>query len=555
MTRGRSARGLLGLVALAGACTMVVELSAVRLVAPYFGASTGVWTNVIGVVLLALSVGYLLGARLAARRRPSDTASTPVRALANAFLLSALFTAWLPAFARPVCSWFMPAGLELDRAAGLFLWGSLASTLILFLAPAVCMGCIGPLAVEVAAARRGISAGAAGGYVLCASTLGSLVGTFATTHLLLPELGVSWTLMAAAGGLAASGLLLGVSVWKGFQGLSPLLALVLTAGAAGAVWGPRASGPPLPAGLELLDRADSPYQTLRVVEDRRVEPALRLLQVNEGLDSFQSVWAPQPGLIGEGFYYDAFALPAWWSRAGGLQQTRWRVVVLGLGAGTTFRVLAGASPPELELELCGIELDAAAVELGRRWFDLGRLARTAPERAVSERVIVGHDARAALRSLGGPFDLAVLDAYAHQVEIPAHLSSIEFLREVRERLSPGGWLAINVGGFAFDDPVVAAVARTAGQAFEQPVLALRIPRSRNFVLFVRRDAAPPRPGEPHFRFDGAVGRAMLPAFALPSAWHWFAPGAGEPLTDDKNPLDQLQAQSLERARAALRHRS
>ena len=45
--------GLLVLVALAGAGTMVVELSAVRVLAPWFGTSTAVWTNVIGVVLLA----------------------------------------------------------------------------------------------------------------------------------------------------------------------------------------------------------------------------------------------------------------------------------------------------------------------------------------------------------------------------------------------------------------------------------------------------------------------------------------------------------------------
>ena len=65
-----SPRGLLLVVALAGGATMVVELGAVRLLAPWFGASSSVWTNVIGVVLAALAVGYTVGARLATGPRP-----------------------------------------------------------------------------------------------------------------------------------------------------------------------------------------------------------------------------------------------------------------------------------------------------------------------------------------------------------------------------------------------------------------------------------------------------------------------------------------------------
>src|SRR5262245_45693578 len=103
------ALGLLLWVALAGAATMSVELSAVRMVSPWFGASSVVWTNVIGVILLALALGYLAGARWAGRKSIE-------LCLALALGASAVFTALLPWLAAPVCRWFMPEGLPLEQA-------------------------------------------------------------------------------------------------------------------------------------------------------------------------------------------------------------------------------------------------------------------------------------------------------------------------------------------------------------------------------------------------------------------------------------------------------
>ena len=48
---------------LAGHAVMSIELTAVRLLAPHFGDSAVVWTNVIGVILVALAVGAWLGGR------------------------------------------------------------------------------------------------------------------------------------------------------------------------------------------------------------------------------------------------------------------------------------------------------------------------------------------------------------------------------------------------------------------------------------------------------------------------------------------------------------
>lgn len=532
-----SAAGWLILVALAGAATLVVELAAVRLLAPWFGASSGVWTNVIGVILLALALGYLVGARLASRPQPE-------RAVGVLLLGAGLNAAWTPALAAPVCAAFLPAGLSLHQAAGLWIWGSLAASLCLFLPPALLLGGVGPLVVEIVALRRGGHAGNAGGRVLCASTLGSLAGTFATTHVLVPRLGLQASFLLAGALLALLGACALLAARRRRAAFaSTALALVALAPAAGDAGALRRPAPP--EGLAVRAERESAYQFLRVVDDSTWGTPLRLLQANEGLDSFQSIWQERTGLFGPGFYYDLFALPAWWAHARG----PWRTLVLGLGAGTAFRVLEGALPEGARAVLSGVEIDPAVVELGREHFELDARAHD---------VVGGQDARLALRASPGEFECVLLDAYANQVEIPAHLCSVEFFGEVRRRLASGGWLAVNAGGFGADDPVLVALGHTLARAFGSCV-ALRVPRARNWVLYARRDGALPRPRAdgacvgPDWEIEGEIPRALLTPLRLPGSAVWFDDDpAALVLSDDLNPMESLQRRSLEEGLERLR---
>ena len=88
---GHGNRALMGLVFLAGIGSMTTEICASRLLAPYFGSSTIVWANIIGMVLASLSIGYWLGGRLA-DRHPS------ARLLGSLVLAGAVL-----AGGRPLC--------------------------------------------------------------------------------------------------------------------------------------------------------------------------------------------------------------------------------------------------------------------------------------------------------------------------------------------------------------------------------------------------------------------------------------------------------------------
>lgn len=527
---------ILGAAGIAGASVMGIELAAVRLLAPWFGTSLPVWTNVIGVLLLGLALGQALGARLCRSLRPA-------RRLGWVLLLGGLSAAALPWLSDDAAQLFLPPELSLEAATGLLTWGSLAAAACLFLAPAVVLGAGAPLAVESLARRDGGdatgAAGRAGGRVLAISTLGSLAGTFATTHTLLPSFGVraSFLLFAAALGLVGAGLVI-----AGGGSRVGAAALLVVGGALG--FGEVAQRD-LDEGLVVLAQAESEYQRVRVLEDRRfVDDAgnglQRQLQVNESSDSFQSVWQPEPGWLPEGYYYNDFALPLHWQAAEGDLGRPMEIAVLGLGGGTAWRVLQGAAPAGMEWRSVGIELDPIVVSLAEEFMDL-------PVGDSEREVVAGVDARVGLRHVQRSFDLIVLDCYANQVEIPPHLSSLEFFGEVGERLEPGGWLVANVGAFGMEDPVLEALGRTASAAFGSRALALRVPRSRNVTLFLRKRAALPSPEDEGWIPNDDVLWLLAPREA-PGAWRWFeSDESGERLTEDRNGILRLQQRSIAEA--------
>jgi MFS family permease len=122
------------LVFVVGAAALGIEIAAVRLLAPYFGASEVVWANTIGVVLVALSVGYWLGGKIGDRHpNMSD--------LCSAVLLGAVLTALLPFVSKPL----LDVGVDaLDSvSAGAFV-GSLAATLVLLAVPVLVLGTVSP---------------------------------------------------------------------------------------------------------------------------------------------------------------------------------------------------------------------------------------------------------------------------------------------------------------------------------------------------------------------------------------------------------------------------
>ena len=176
---------------LTGFAVMSLELAAVRILAPYFGDSAYVWTNVIGVMLAALALGAWIGGRLA------DPELGTAR-LGRLLLAAGLLAALIPLLARPLGQWLLPADLALDAATSALVRGSLATTLLIFAPPVLAVGAATPMLVACLAGAR-YPVGRASALVAAGSTIGSLIGTFLTTHTLVPGIGSRATIWLCAG--------------------------------------------------------------------------------------------------------------------------------------------------------------------------------------------------------------------------------------------------------------------------------------------------------------------------------------------------------------------
>src|SRR4051794_23911813 len=118
------------LVFVAGVCSLGLELVTSSLLAPYFGTSRLMWANIIGVTLMALSVGYVWGGRLA-DRRPELTMLCTIIAGAEALV------ACIPTLSRPVLLWSLQ---RLAPRSDLVFLGSLLGVLALFSVPTLLLG-------------------------------------------------------------------------------------------------------------------------------------------------------------------------------------------------------------------------------------------------------------------------------------------------------------------------------------------------------------------------------------------------------------------------------
>jgi spermidine synthase len=404
-----------------GMASLGAEIAAARLMAPWFGASTIVWANTIATVLVALSVGYAIGGRLADR-------NPTLRGLAHWVLLAAALLSLVPFFAGPFLRLSVSAFDQLD--GGLFV-GSLVGVGVLIAAPVLLLGMVSPYAVRLKVDHVE-DAGRIAGRLYAIGTIGSLTGTFLASLLLIPLVGSQRTFLIFALTLAVVVLPALGRRWSlaGAVAVGISLLMLVPVGATKSV---TAHG-------EVIWERETEYQYARVIEDPDGE---RVLELNEG-QAVHSIYREDEYLMGG--YWDSMLVLSF----GGETQPR-KIVNLGSAAGTVARGLTHYFP---DVEVDAVEIDPDVTEVGKELFDHG-----GPN-------ITTHaaDARPWLHAQTETFDSILVDAY-RQPYIPFYLTTREFFDLARDRLAPGGTISVNVGHVPGSDELEKVLTATMRDSF------------------------------------------------------------------------------------------
>jgi spermidine synthase len=497
-SEGRRPRFLLEVVVFCvGMASLGAEIAAARLLAPWFGASTIVWANTIATVLVALSVGYAIGGRLADR-------NPTMAGLARWVVAAAALLALVPFVSGPLLRQSTKAFAELS--GGLFV-GSLLGVGVLIAVPILLLGMVSPYAVRLKVDQVA-DAGRVAGRLYAIGTIGSLTGTFLASLLLIPLVGTRRTFLVFALALALACLPALGRRWFVAAVVGAVIA-VLIALPVGSTKTTTASG------SRVIWERETEYQYARVIE---AADGQRSLELNEG-QAVHSVYTKGEWLTG-GYWDEMLVLPF-----AGAHAPK-RVAILGSAAGTTARAMAHYFPG---IQIDAVEIDPDVTKVGRDLFDL------------RGKNITTHDADARpwLQAQSTTYDAILVDAY-RQPYIPFYLTTREFFDVVRQRLDPGGVVAINVGHPEQSDKLEKVLTATLRASFGHDRVERDPAEDTNTMLLGTTSDADPAE---QLRTSGAPPQVQTVADATAGR---LADGldGGSVYTDDRAPVEWLVDASL-----------
>ena len=473
-----------------GAMGMVLELVGSRILSPYYGNTIYVWTSLIGVILGAMSLGYLWGGEIADRESDLDGM------ISRLLLISGLLVGLTGLFKELVLQFISTSFTSSN-------FGLLVSSVLLFGPTSFLLGSISPICANLTILNTK-EKGSALGSLYAFSTVGSICGTFLAGFILIPLFGNTLLLFL----LAMILIVLSAVIGK-FENRIDLIVGVLVIGVAW-VYGRENKF----FSIGIIDDIDSRYSRIQVKESIQYFPQLvrYIVMDNHGWQS--AIFPNEPNnLVFE--YTKAYRL------SDELKPARRNALMIG-GAGMTFpRDFVRNEGKKIDV----VEIDPKMIELAKKYF----LFKEDP--AIS---VIEDDARKYVKYSNNIYDVVLLDAFVG-ISPPPHLTTFEFISQLKNKLSDDGVMMVNlVGSFTgVRSEFVLAEIKTIREIFPYVDIYKLSPKRNDtdlqniFVVAYKDDEA-----RPDKILDADLSKLFSTKVTVDT-------GKSKVLTDDHNPVEFL----------------
>ena len=420
-----------------GIALMGIEMSASRLIAVYFSSSQIVWTIIIGVIMIAMAGGNYWGGRQA-DKKPSYLR------LYFELLFAGTWIVLVPFLGR-----FIIAGVSVFFALfitkGLVIWSALFSCLILFVPPLLMLGKVTPSLIKYSLGEK--VSGKVIGLLEALNTLGSIIGTFLPTFLTIPFIGTSNSFVLFGSMIAALGLVYVVThyvdyfrnrpkvpklvdenedeikqtkmskkqkkvmVFSGIFAFLWIFGLAISSNTSPIFWRDSTT----------LVEIDSMYNYLKVNKEGKTT----YFSTNV-LFGVQSCINDDYSLTG--MYYDKLLVSPY------LVKENPKVLVLGNGTGTYATMMKDYL--HCKCDITAVEIDQKIIDLSYKYFKMNK-----------EVNVVCDDGRNFIARDNNKYDIILVDAYS-SISAPFHMTTTEFFTLVKDHLSEGGIMMMNVNMYS-----------------------------------------------------------------------------------------------------------
>jgi hypothetical protein len=435
-----------------GLVITALEMTASRFLAPFFGTSSIVWANIIGVILTSLAIGYYIGGRI-------SRGNVNNRIYYSLGLFGGVLSLLLPL----ISDWVLKGTPFLvNRISSVESLGSFIVTIIVFGVPVLFLAMLSPLGV-VLINKKIEDVGSYAGRLYALSTIGSVVGIYLSTFVTIPYWGVRNTFIGLSGliiVLSIIGLGIGskiVIVGKKIIAIVILLCLLSFATST-------------TSDKSTLFDQDGLYQRVKVLKRNQNN----LLVFNEGaaVQSINDSTSPFIGLTDDdklktSWYTNYYYILPFLNQFQNNQKLN--ILILGYAGGGVGKVLKASGK---EINIDAVELDPLVNQVSLDYMGV----------KPNDRNINIMDARNYIITLNPKtrYDIVVLDTYANNINMPAHLLTNEYFNQIQKFLSPQGVVAINFNSKDPNGKLLLRTLNTISQSFNN--LEYSNTNSNNYMI-------------------------------------------------------------------------